>query len=242
MSERLSTTQSWRPERRAAIDPQMMRLALIAGGVVAVIAAGVGGYALMDHRPRSVPVIEADSRPIRVRPDNPGGMQIAGADEQFMGGQGSGQSDAMAPPTEAPELGALRAQIDAARQPASPVPPVQPVAPPPPASPQAVAAAPEPPAPMPPPAARAAVPAPAGKMQVQLAAVETEQDAKSEWQRLAKKMPDLLSSRHPAVVKAERDGKLLWRLRTGGFADIAQATAFCTQVRAKGAGCTVANF
>jgi len=64
----------------------------------------------------------------------------------------------------------------------------------------------------------------------------------SEWQRLSKRMPDVLAGRRPVVTKTERDGKTYYRLRTGGFGDIAQATAFCEQVRAKGGGCALAGF
>ncbi len=253
MADRLSvTTDSWRPQRRAGlIDPQIRRMALIAGGAVVVAGLGFGGYSMLAHRPHGVPVIEADSRPLRVKPDNPGGMQVVGAEEQIMGGTGTtSQADAMAPAPEVPEPQVLRAQIQAARPPAppAPVPTVQPAAPaaPPPivaAAPPVIAAAlPQPRAAVPPAGTPTRPAASAGGMEVQLAAVESEQAAVTEWQHLSKRMPDLLASHRPTVVKAERDGKTFYRLRTGGFADTAQATAFCTQVKAKGGGCAIASF
>ena len=250
MGERLAMqSESWRPQRRESVfDPQMTRMALMAGGVMAVLALGYGGYSLLGRGPRTVPVIEADSRPVRVKPDNPGGMQVAGAEEQIMGGTGTGQADAMAPAPEVPQPQVLRAQIEAAHQPPPPPapPPAQPVSlavPPAPPSP-AISAMPEQRVTLPvkPQAASHTPAAIAGGTQVQLAAMETEAAAVAEWQRLAKRMPDLLGSRKPAVQRAERDGKAMFRLRTGGFTDVAQATAFCTQVRAKGGGCTIASF
>jgi hypothetical protein len=50
-------------------------------------------------------------------------------------------------------------------------------------------------------------------------------------------MPALLSARQPVLIKAERNGHTLWVVRTGGFSDVAQASAFCGQVRAAGGGC-----
>ena len=79
-------------------------------------------------------------------------------------------------------------------------------------------------------------------MQVQLAALETEAAAQSEWARLAKRMPELLGDRKPVFQKAERDGSTVWRVRTGGFADTAEATGFCTKLKAKGGACTLASF
>jgi hypothetical protein len=50
-------------------------------------------------------------------------------------------------------------------------------------------------------------------------------------------MPSVLGGRQPIVIKADKDGRPFWRLRTGGFADNAAAGAFCQQVRAHGASC-----
>jgi hypothetical protein len=77
---------------------------------------------------------------------------------------------------------------------------------------------------------------------VQLAALPTEDAARSEWQHLAKRMPDLLNGRQPSISRTERSGHVFWRVRTSGFADVAQARAFCDHVRAKGGGCSVADF
>jgi hypothetical protein len=95
---------------------------------------------------------------------------------------------------------------------------------------------------LPAPKVAAAPPAATGKTQVQIAALASEESARTEWQRLSKSMPDLFGNRQPAVSKTEHDGHVLWRLRTGGFADIAQATAFCERVRAKRTGCSIASF
>ena len=77
---------------------------------------------------------------------------------------------------------------------------------------------------------------------VQLAAVTTEQAAQMEWQRLSKRMPDLLGDRRPVVKKADRDGQAVWRVRTGGFTDSADAASFCARVRSKGSACSIASF
>jgi hypothetical protein len=77
---------------------------------------------------------------------------------------------------------------------------------------------------------------------VQLAALTSEESARTEWAQLTKKMPDLMNGRQPNYTRIEREGHTFWRVRTAGFADMAQARSFCDHVRAKGAGCSVADF
>ncbi len=98
-----------------------------------------------------------------------------------------------------------------------------------------------------PPARAAALPpqaptAATGGVQVQLAAMDAAAGADAEWERLRRRMPELLDGRRPAVVRAERDGRTLYRLRLGGFADTATAIGFCARVRAKGGACSIADF
>jgi hypothetical protein len=198
----------------------------------------------MGHRSTTVPVIEADSRPIRVKPENAGGMQIAGGNEDIMSGGSDTNGGKLAPPPEAPAPQALLLPPP----PASPPPTLAAPTP----SPASAAVAPAAPKPAAPVEKRAAAPAPAAAPpaatpsakapMVQLAAVGSEDAAHSEWQRLEKHWPDLFGHRQPAFSKTERSGRALWRVRTGGFSDVAQATAFCERVRAKGTGCSIADF
>ncbi len=222
------------PRHHQGMDPATRRLAMIAGGLGGVLLVVVGGWTLIGHRNAAVPVVQADSRPIRVKPENPGGMQVAGADADILSGGTEMKDGKLGPAPEAPAPQALTA-------PPAP-PPVVAAAVPAPAP--VVAATPaKPVAAKPAPAAekRPATP-PANGALVQLTAVQSEDAARSEWQRLSKRLPDLLGQRKPAFSKTEHDGKALWRVRTGGFADVPQATAFCEKVRAKGVGCSVADF
>jgi hypothetical protein len=90
--------------------------------------------------------------------------------------------------------------------------------------------------------ALAAPPRTAQPTEVQLAAVGSEEAARGEWQRLTGHMPELLGGRHPDISRVARDGRTYWRIRLAGFGDVADASAFCERVRAKGGGCSVASF
>lgn len=109
------------------------------------------------------------------------------------------------------------------------------------AAPSAIAPRPAPPPATPPvhpprdPQPRSAIDKPAP--QVQLAAVSTEPEAMTAWQRLKARMPNLLARRQPMFIKVAQGDQTFWRLRTGGFADVADAETFCAQVRAAGGAC-----
>ncbi|WP_264812933.1 SPOR domain-containing protein, partial [Gluconacetobacter sacchari] len=107
------------------------------------------------------------------------------------------------------------------------------------AAPPAVAPAAPAPAPAP-----AATPAPVaeGRYGVQLAALDSQQSAEKEWARLTQHYPDLFGGHTPVIERTERNGAVFFRLRTRGFASIAQATSFCEHVRLNGLACTLAGF
>lgn len=260
---RAPMSASYRPRR---LDDGAVRkwMTVAAAGLGGLLVVGMGSWALMGRKPAVVPVIEADSRPLRVKPENPGGMQFAGADDVPNGG-GPSAADRMAPTAEVPAPQALRAQMGQAAMPAAPPPAAAPApaavatAPAVVAGPVAPGVSPLPDTPTPargaarvaapataqvpaPAAVTAARPVPAGGTLVQLAALDSEAAAQAEWSRLSRRLPDLLGSRRLVVQKAERDGQAVWRVRTGGFSDVAEATGFCGKLRAKGANCTVASF
>ncbi len=231
------------PRHRRGMDGATRRLAIIAGTLGGGLVLLVGGWSLMGHHSSGVPVIEADSTPLRVKPTNPGGMSVAGSNDEILSDGADPSTGKLAPASETPAPQDMKPPAVASAPPVAATPVPAPAAP---AS-TPVAAAPAPAAKPPTAVAARTAPAdhparPAGRTMVQLAALSSEDAAKAEWARLDKRMPGLLSNHQPAVSRIERDGKVYWRLRTGGFADIAQATAFCEQVRAKGNGCSIADF
>lgn len=280
--------------KRQGMDPGTKRLATIAVGLAFVLVV-IGLWPAMHHHSGQVPLVMAEAGPVRVKPDNPGGLQIGASNEDI---SASGSTDHLTAPPEQPDTADLQARLQAARPeqqsaPAAnaanagddaegdddaqsaPGPAVTPGSgaamagsatadtPPSPAGDSAGPRA-ETPASTP---ANAAAPAaqavakpktitaqkappssPAdmhetpGHVQVQLAALDSEQAALAEWGRLQKQWPGVLAGRKPSVMRVEREGKTFFRLRTGGFTDAPQATRFCATLREKGAACSVANF
>lgn len=222
------------------------RMIAVGAGLAAVLVLGAAVFwGPSGGGGRGVPLIEADPRPFKIRPDDPGGLRVPNQNELIFerdrGSTAQPPSLRLAPEPEAPRLDALRAQV--AQPPRTPAP-----APAPAATPQGqpagadAAAPPAPPAAVTPPAPAAARPAPApnGRVRVQLGALTSEEAARAEWDRLARRHPDLLGAFQPQVARFDREGQAtLYRLRTGGFADVAAARAFCEQARARQVPCIV---
>jgi hypothetical protein len=74
---------------------------------------------------------------------------------------------------------------------------------------------------------------------VQLSSSKSEAQAQVVWEQLARRMPELFSQHRALFQKSNEPGTAPWRLRTGGFADPAQAKTFCDKVRAKGGQCAL---
>ena len=202
---------SYRVERPASgLDAGTKQLLMFAAVAVVALMAVVGGWAMLHRGPAVVPVIEADVRPLRVKPDNPGGLQVAGADEQDTG-----------VPTMAPTARGPRAARVARAGAGGP----------------------------------AGVPASRRRGLVRCLGLRPplERRCNSPPSRPRRRpaangngsptnTPTCLAGRQMVVQKTETTGKPMWRVRTGGFTDIADATGFCGKLRAKGAGCSIATF
>lgn len=216
------------------------RMIAVGGGLAAMLVVGGAiAWGLSRGGARTVPLIEADARPFKVRPDDPGGLRVPNQDELIFersrGSTAQPPPARLAPEPEAPRIDALRAQVAqpppvAAPAPSAPAPAAE-------APPQAAPAPAAAPAAAPP--ARVA-PAPNGAIRIQLGALTSEEAARAEWDRLARRHPDLLGAFRPQVVRFEREGQPpLFRLRTGGFADIASAREHCERLRAERIPCLV---
>ncbi len=230
-------TPTYRVPRSRGMDPATKRLALIASGLGGVLLAVVGAWSVMDQHGGGggVPVVAPPTGPLRVKPANPGGMQMSEANtDLFGGGGGDGSADKLAPPPETPDPQALHpAAIPAPTAPPTTMPTTAPAMPAQTALPaaQIKALVAKPPA--------AVAPLVEAHLTVQLAALPTEAAAKDEWTLLQHRLGGLLQGRQPAIARVDVGGHTWWRVRTGGFTDAAAAKSFCDQVRAKGESCDI---
>jgi hypothetical protein len=100
---------------RKGRDGPPWRMIIIAGSVLAVgavIAALVWGFTRGGGR--QAPLIEADARPIKMRPDNPGGLRVPNQDVVIFEGAGRtrpAERSGLAPEVENPRVDQLRSFI-----------------------------------------------------------------------------------------------------------------------------------
>src|SRR5262245_53734820 len=170
----LSAEYDYEPENDA--DPRRRGWLLLGLGAAALALAGFGAiaaYGWLQYGHSSAgdgpaPLVKAEPRPIKTRPENPGGMTVPDQDKEIYGTMAPGRAPGAAPaptrverllpPPEAPMAKPVPAPPRVA-----PAPNAVAVAPPPPAPPSAPAAVAPPPAPIasaPAPVAAAPAPAP----------------------------------------------------------------------------------
>ena len=253
---------SWRPsQEKPAVSGRMLA---VAGGLLGLVALGAAAtWGISRMGPRPVPVIEADPRPLKIRPDSPGGMVVPNQDQLVLEGASQRRAAERGRTTvaqldtgpEAPAFDLLRQHV-APRTASSPpvVAAVVPPSPPPgttvvaPSTPSSLGAQ---TVPLPPPVALAvatSVSAPAagavppgpvagGRSHAQFGALASEEAARAEWDRLVRRAPEL-AGHQPRITRLDREGQpSLYRLRATGLADPAAARALCDAVRARGLPC-----
>ena len=186
----------------------------------------------------NIPLIRADQQPMKVKPDQPGGMVVPDRDKLIYSERPGGPPvERLLPPAEQP-----------APRPLPPPPPA--AAPLPLAAPPQVAAV--PPSPVakptaapathtaPPPAASAPAVDRGGHIRVAIASLRTPEEARSEWQRLKHANHDLLGKLNADAVRADLGERGVWyRIEAGSFAKAATAEHLCHELKARHLGCSI---
>jgi hypothetical protein len=286
-----------RPLRRALAARPRRRLRRSAVALLTVLALPAFAFALWSvyagRQPGDgadvAPLVHADPSPTRIRPADPGGLEVPHKDRLVLQGRDSGSQtppvEQLLPPPEQPmdrpEPSDAEARIVRRASPTESL-----FAPPPPplspfrdttgmaalaqsaalASPDALvedevplplveeapetiaAASAEPPAflpPLPPrrPAAVGGLPEPAagpasGGWRIQLASVDSADDADSEWRRLRARHDDVLGDLALDVRRTELNGRTWFRVQAGPL-DEEAARAACDALRRQDLGCLV---
>ena len=217
-------------------------MAVFAGGLWFFYHQGVRQPA-MSGPGGDVPLIRADDKPVKLKPDQPGGMPVPDQNVSVYDPKpGAAPVEKLLPPPEQP-MPRPTAKEAASPPPSAAASSAQPA----PATQQQAAATSAPKAP-PKPAAKetpAAAPAksiPAGPVRIQLASLRTPEAAKEEWGRLKREHPELLGRLTAVAVKADLGDKGVWyRVQTQVFDDAAAADRLCADLKKQKIGCSLAH-
>lgn len=196
----------------------------------------------------AVPVVRADTQPFRVRPANPGGLDVPHQNLEVFtrlsqpnqtAARGSAPQERLLPPPEAP---VQRPVAPPAQRPAPAASANQPPAnaarqaPPQPSAPQQSQ-----------PGQRqntqvAAAPPAAGATRVQLAALPTEERANQELERIRRSGREVLGGTALRVVRGEgTNGAPIYRVVGGPVRDRAAAASLCERLRERRVSCVIAR-
>src|SRR5947207_8935032 len=195
-----------------------------------------------------VPLIRADDRPMKIKPDQPGGMPVPDQNVSVYDPKpGAAPVEKLLPPPEQPMPRPVPREATAPSAPSTAPAQSAPAAT---AAPQQQAAAttaapkaPAKPAPVKEPAAAApAKSVAAGPVRLQLAALRSPEAAKEEWGRLKREHPELLGKLTAVAVRADLGDKGIWyRVQTQEFADAAAADRLCADLKKQKVGCSLAH-
>jgi hypothetical protein len=231
-------------------------ISALALGVMAVFAAGLWfAYVQGTRHGRGgdgdVPLIRADEHPTRVKPDQPGGMEIPDRDMLIYQKPSRAVVERLLPPPEKPmprpappPVAPAPAPEPAALAAASPPPAPEPPAP-------QQAAGPVPPSPAPPgpapgkPAdtiAAKPLPAAAGGVRLQLGALRSEDVAQREWQKIKAANADLVGKLSATTVRADlADKGVVYRIQTAPISDPIAGALLCDELKQRHIGCVIAR-
>ena len=179
------------------------------------------------------PVVTADQSPVKVRPKEPGGAQVADQDKLVLNGEEGTETvaeDKLLPGTEQP----------IARAPASeetpPLPATDKTA-------ASVGGAPEQtPEQTPEQASESGLSAVDGDFLIQLGAFRNRERATQAWENVRDKFPDVVTGLKADIAEAELGARgTFYRLRAGPLFDRAEADKLCVALKARGQGCIVAK-
>jgi hypothetical protein len=252
-----------RPRRVLAAGAALLVMGLFAGGLWLAYVAGLR-HATGFGTGSDIPLIRADTRPIKVKPANPGGMAIPDQ-HMLIYDEGQPKVEHLLPPPEQPM--------------ARPNPTSPPRATPAPATPAVVlprtaavdgvsptvtagaVSAPTPirrvpaddqmarPVDAGPGVLRQAVREPAavetasaetGAVRLQLGSVRSEASAREEWARLRRDNADLLGSLSAFAIRTDLGDKgVYFRIETGPVASAARADRICSELRQRHFGCII---
>ena len=228
-----------RPDRRLpTIFLSVLAMALFAGGLWFAYVQGTRHPAVTASGD-AVPLIRADERPTKVKPDQPGGMTIPDQNVSLYNEKPGGTPvEKLLPAPEQP----LPRPVPAAREAAAPAAASVPAAQQPPAQPAAKAAASAAPKPTAAAPAKPAAATPGGKVQLQLGSLRSPEAAREDWSRLKRENPDLLGKLTAVAVRTDLGDKgIYYRVLAGSFGDAAAAEKLCGELKRRNLGCVLAR-